>query len=239
VKKNNYGQIVKIFLGLLIILIMVRQLILKEWFLAFTCCYTIGLFTIPRIFDKKFNIKFPVFMEIGIYLFIFASCILGEVGEYYIHVSWWDDLLHVTSGMLLMAISLYLVSVYDSRITRLYLTNFFKILLSFCLTITVLVLWECFEFCMDKIFLTDMQKDTVIKEIVSVNLNEELVNRPVKIHVDHLYVNHEDWINLYGGYIDIGLNDTMHDLFDGLIGSSIIAILSYLYYRRKELLSEI
>ncbi len=232
-KKRSYSKKVKIFLSLIIIGVMIRQLALKEWFFAFTCLYTLALFSIPRIFDEKFNVKFPMVLEIGIYLFIFGSCILGEVGEYYIHLSWWDDLLHTTSGMLLMSISLFIFSLYETKNNANNKHNIFKIIFSFCLTITVLVLWECFEFTMDKVFLTDMQKDTVIKEITSVNLNEDKANKPVKITIDKLIINDEDWINKYGGYIDIGLNDTMHDLFDGLFGAGIISLFSYEYLKKK------
>lgn len=41
---------------------------------------------------------------------------------------------------------------------------------------------------------TDMQKDTVITDIISVNLNDDKVNKAIKIGIDKLTVNGEDWI---------------------------------------------
>ena len=82
VKKVKANQLIRFILSLLVVAIMIRQIFLKDWFLMFACFYTLVLFSIPRIFDKKFNIKFPIAIEITIYLFIFASEIMGEIGEY-------------------------------------------------------------------------------------------------------------------------------------------------------------
>lgn len=113
VKKVKANQLICFILSLLVVAIMIRQIFLKDWFLMFACFYTLVLFSIPRIFDKKFNIKFPIAIEITIYLFIFASEIMGEIGEYYINVSWWDDLLHFTSGMLLVSVGLFFITLVE------------------------------------------------------------------------------------------------------------------------------
>ena len=77
---------------------------------------------------------------------------------------------------------------------------------------TVGVLWEFFEFGMDQFFGTDMQKDFLVSAINSVTLNPDGLNSVVHLPVESLVVNGQDWMQFPGGYIDIGLIDTMKDL---------------------------
>lgn len=234
VKKIRLNKLIRIILSIIVIIVLVRQIMLKDWFMVFSCLYTLITFSIPTIFDKKFKIKFPFVLEIAIYLFVFAAEIIGEVGAYYITVSWWDDLLHTTSGMLLTSVGLFLISLLGKKNKKLYLPTFYKVLTAFCFSATILVLWECFEFGMDNFFGTDMQKDTIITTINSVNLNKKRLNSSVELKVTSLEVNDEDWIKEYNGYIDIGLYDTMYDLLDGLMGTLLYSIFSYLYLNKKQ-----
>ena len=75
----------------------------------------------------------------------------------------------------------------------------------------------------------DMQKDAIITEITSVKLNEEGKNKPETIKINSLEVNGEDYMEKYGGYIDIGLNDTMEDLIVNFIGAIVFCSLGYFY----------
>lgn len=79
-----------------------------------------------------------------------------------------------------------------------------------------------------------MQKDTFITKIYSVDLNENKVNQSVLLNINTLEVNGEDWIEKYGGYLDIGLYDTMFDLLDGLIGGTIYSVFSYVYLKKAQ-----
>lgn len=233
-EKKKMGKIVRLILSLIVIAIMIRQIFLKEWFMVFACIFTLIVFAIPRVFDKKFNIKFPMALEIAIYLFVFGAEIIGEIGEYYINVSWWDDLLHTVSGMLLAAVGLFFISVLNNENKRLNLPVFYKVFATFCFSITILALWECFEFGADCLTGSDMQKDTFITTINSVDLNEKKVNKSVSLNIETIEVNGEDWMKKYGGYLDIGLYDTMYDLLDGLLGASIYSIFSYFYLKKKQ-----
>jgi hypothetical protein len=51
-------------------------------------------------------------------------------------------------------------------------------MVAFCFSMTIGVLWEFFEFGMDVIFRTDMQKDTILPVISSVVFNPEGKNVP-------------------------------------------------------------
>lgn len=234
-KRFDWPKIINYILKFLIIIVMVRQIYLKEWFFAFTCFYTLIIFSIPKIIDRKFKIDLPDTLEITIYLFVFAAEILGEINEYYLTVSWWDDLLHAVSGFVLAGVGIFFINLLNKKknihfsLSPLYVT-----IASFCFSMTILVFWEFFEYGADKYFKADMQKDTIVSSINSVKLNEDKRNKPVKKDIGTLVVNGEDWSQKYGGYIDIGLHDTMNDLFDGFLGASVYSVFGYIYLKRKD-----
>jgi len=105
---------------------------------------------------------------------------------------------------------------------------------------TIGVLWEFFEFGADKYLKTDMQKDRVITSISSVELNEEGKNIPVRIDdIDHTVVFSKDMDGkiletTINGYLDIGIIDTMKDLFVNFIGAVFFSIFGYLYIKTRD-----
>ena len=97
---------------------------------------------------------------------------------------------------------------------------------------TIGVLWEFFEFGMDLFFGTDMQKDTVIHAIHTVTLDPTLSNKVVTIpNITDVAVNGES-LGL-GGYLDIGIIDTMKDLFVNFIGAVVFSLTGFFYARHK------
>ncbi len=98
---------------------------------------------------------------------------------------------------------------------------------------TIGVCWEFFEFTADKYLLTDMQKDTYINTISTVEFDETKSNKTVilnDIQKVALYDSKGNQIALMDkGYLDIGLHDTMDDLFVNLIGAVVFSILGYCY----------
>ena len=104
---------------------------------------------------------------------------------------------------------------------------------------TIGVLWEFFEYGVDKIMRYDMQKDQIVENISSVLLNPEGENIPVDIdHIENttIYYNDKGTIKEYtiDGYLDIGLNDTMEDLFVNFVGAMTFSIFGYLYVKNRE-----
>ena len=81
---------------------------------------------------------------------------------------------------------------------------------------TIGVLWEFFEFGMDRLFHMDMQKDTIVHTISSVMLDPTNKNIPITIDgITSVAVNGKDLG--FDGYLDIGLYDTMEDLLVNFI----------------------
>jgi hypothetical protein len=103
---------------------------------------------------------------------------------------------------------------------------------AFCFSMTVGVMWEFFEYGMDKFFHTDMQKDTVIHALHSVTLDPTATNTVVTLDgVKSVMVNGVDLG--HDGYIDIGLIDTMNDLLVNFIGAVIFSIIGFFYIKHR------
>ena len=73
------------------------------------------------------------------------------------------------------------------------------------------------------LFNKDMQKDTVVNNITSTLFSPDK-NKAVKKEINSLYINNIDFIQEYGGYIDIGLYDTMEDMLCALLGALLFII---------------
>ena len=97
---------------------------------------------------------------------------------------------------------------------------------------TIGVLWEFFEFSVDRLFHMDMQKDTIVHTISSVMLDPTNKNIPITIDgITSVAVNGK---NLgFDGYLDIGLYDTMEDLLVNFIGALTFSIFGYFYIKRR------
>jgi hypothetical protein len=231
-KEHKTKAFVYIALRLLVILVMIAEAFNQNYNNVFLCILTLVLFMIPHFLNKRLNIVLPGTLEIIVLLFIFGAEILGEINEYYLVFAQWDDMLHTINGFLCAAIGFSMIDILNrnEKITF-SLSPLFVALVAFCFSMTVGVIWEFFEFGMDQLFQTDMQKDTVLPVISSVLFNPEGKNVAVVMPIDSIVVNGVPWH--YGGYIDIGLHDTMNDLFVNFIGAVIFSILGYFYIKNR------
>ena len=231
--RQNKGLVaVYVVLRLLVLLVMVAQIFNKDYFNVFLCLLTLVLFTIPSLVEHRLHIDVPDTLEVIILLFVFSAEILGEIRAYYLQFPYWDTMLHTISGFLMAAIGFSLIDILNrSEKVALNLAPVFVGLFAFCFSMTVGVLWEFFEFGMDRYFGMDMQKDTVISQVTSVELNPEGKNVPVTVPVESLVVNGEEWD--LGGYLDIGIIDTMKDLFVNFIGAVVFSIIGVCYIKGR------
>lgn len=236
-RKKSVVAAVYIVLRLLVILMMVAQFFNGNFENVFLCVLTLILFLLPTIFEKSLQIDLPNALEIIILLFIFAAEILGEIRAFYTTFAYWDTMLHTLNGFLCAAIGFSLVDMCNrhKRIS-LSLSPVYMAIVAFCFSMTIGVLWEFFECTMDQFFLLDMQKDTVVNVISSVNLDPTGGNTPVIIKgiTDVIVVCGDEQIPLgLGGYLDIGILDTMKDLWVNFIGAVVFSIVSYFYVKSR------
>ncbi len=229
-------------LRLLVLLVMIIQIFHRNWEAVFVCLLTLFLFLVPFFIDKKLKIDLPTPLEIVILLFIFAAEILGEIQNFYGIFPYWDMLLHTLNGFLCGAIGFSLVDILNEKKPKkktFKLSPIYVALVAFCFSMTIGVLWEFFEYGVDKFLKYDMQKDKIVNQISSVTLNESGENIPVIIkNIENTTIIYEeDGIKKemrFDGYVDIGLNDTMEDLLVNFIGAITFSIFGYLYIKNRE-----
>ena len=216
-KETNKRSIaVYLLLRLLVIISIVVQVLLKNWYNVVTCVVALLLFTIPTIVSERYKITIPSLLEAIIYLFIYASAILGEINNFYTLIPYWDTVLHTLNGFLCAGIGFSLVDLLNQNSKQIKLSPVYVAIVAFCFSMTIGILWEFFEFTADSIVRTDMQKDRIVSSISSVELNKNKENVPIKVNnieKTEIYSKDGTVTVIENGYLDIGIIDTIKDLF--------------------------
>ena len=232
-REHRSSFIVYFTLRLLVIVMMILQLMNRNYENVFLCILTLVLLVAPSFIQVTFKVELPTVLEIIILLFIFSAEILGEISEFYLMFPFWDTVLHTLNGFLMAAIGFSLVDLLNrSEKIKFNLSPIFVAIVAFCFSMTIGVLWEFFEFGMDQIAGYDMQKDTVIHTIRSVTLDPQGRNVPFVISgITETAVNGTE-LGL-GGYLDIGLIDTMQDLIVNFVGAFLFSVIGFFYVRNR------
>lgn len=237
-KEKRSVTLVYILLRTSVVLVMLAQIFNSNFENVFLCVLTLLLFMMPSVMKRKLDVELPNTLEIIILLFIYAAEILGEIGAYYVTFPYWDTVLHTLNGFLCAAIGFSLVDILNrSSSERFNLSPLYMAIVAFCFSMTVGVIWEFFECTMDQMFFLDMQKDTVVSAIGSIMLDAPGGNHPVVIkNITDVIIVQADGTQTalgLGGYLDIGLLDTMEDLFVNFIGALTFSIIGYFYVKSR------
>ncbi len=237
---QNKKVILTIYLVLRILVVatMVAQFFNGNYENVMLCVLTLVLFMLPSFCERRLHIDLPDTLEVIVLLFIFSAEILGEIQEFYILIPGWDTVLHTLNGFLCAAIGFSIVNILNGdKHTSMHLSPFYMAVTAFCFSMTIGVLWEFFEWGMDNLVGLDMQKDTVLTGFNTVMLDPQ--GRNVAYHVRNV----TDTILVFadgstmsmglGGYLDIGLMDTMKDLLVNLIGAVVFSFFGYFYVKSK------
>lgn len=221
-----------LILRFLVVICMILQIIRGDLNNALLCLLSLVLLFAPLFIQNKYEITLPDSLEISIYLFIFSAEILGEINNFYGIIPHWDTCLHTINGFLATAVGFSLVDLLNKNSKDINLSPFYLCLVAFCFSMTIGILWEFFEYGGDKLMKFDMQKDTLITNISSVYINPDNENKPVVVdNIGKTEIFDKDGKLLYvidGGYLDIGLNDTMKDLFVNFIGALVFSFFAYI-----------
>lgn len=237
IKENKTVFIIYTILRLLIIFVMIRSIIIGNYEAAATCILSLLLFLIPSFLEGAMRINISPLFEAIIYCFIFAANILGELAHFYAHIPIWDTMLHTLNGFLFAAVGFCTVDLLNRNSKNVKLSALYLVLVAFCVSMTVGVLWEFFECGMDQFFGTDMQKDFIVDSFQSTKLdptnNQNAI--PVKdITQTIIYTASGEIYTVDGGYLDIGILDTMKDLFVNFIGAVVFCIFGFIYEKVGE-----
>lgn len=233
IKENKVTFAVYIVLRAFVITSLVISLVRGDFESAFVCALSLVLFLVPSFLEKSLKIYLPSVLEIIILLFIFAAEILGELNAYYVKIPFWDTMLHTVNGFLCAAVGFALIDILNRNDKfKFQLSPLYVAIVAFCFSMTIGVLWEFFEFGVDCVLGFDMQKDTVINELRSVSLDTTKTNSVIVVtNINDVFINGNELG--VGGYLDIGLYDTMADLLVNFIGAVVFSVLGFFYIKSR------
>lgn len=233
IREHKKTFVLYVILRVLVIIMMILQIFNRNFENVFLCILTLFLLIVPSFIQVEFKIELPTTLEMIILLFIFCAEILGEISSFYLRFPMWDTILHTMNGFLAAAIGFSLVELLNENDKiKFQLSPIFVCVVAFCFSMTIGVMWEMFEFSMDQFLGTDTQKDTIVHKITSVELDSTRSNIPITIDdIDDVMINGQS-LGL-GGYLDIGLYDTMEDLIVNLIGAVVFSIFGFFYIQTK------
>ena len=241
IKQHKATFVVYCVLRVLVILVGVRAFFNGNYEHTMLCILSLVLFLMPAFISSNFGIEIPSAFEIIVLLFIFAAEILGEISSFYVKYAYWDTMLHTLNGFMCAALGFSLVDIFNrSTKFKFKLSPFFLAVVAFCFSMTIGVLWEFFEFAGDKVMGYDMQKDVVLSYVTSVNLDPTFSSIPVTVDgiVDTILVTQSGEqiaLSQYGinGYLDVGLVDTIKDMFVNFIGAIVFSVIGYCYVKSR------
>ena len=220
-----------VVLRFIVILILIRCILRGDIESAFVCVLVLVIYLLPQFVENRLNIDIPTTLEVIIFVFVFAAEILGALQSYFIQYSNWDTILHTSSGFLCAAVGFSLVDLLNrSDNAKVQLSPGYLAITAFCFSMTIGILWEFIEFSADRLFLLDMQKDTIVNQISSVSLDPTNSNISITVKgiKDVILVTDsgEQALGL-GGFLDIGLYDTMEDLFVNFVGAVVFSVVAF------------
>lgn len=235
-RTKKTSLLIYLILRLLVIICMVLQIIRGDWNNAFLCLLSLVLFIIPTFIENKLRIELPNVLESIIYLFIFSAEILGEINNFYGIIPYWDTVLHTLNGFLAAGIGFSLIDLLNKNSKNIKLSPLFVAIVAFCFSMTIGVLWEFFEYGADTYFKLDMQKDRIVTSISSVELDPNKSNKAIVVdNITSTQINTKDGeVIIDGGYLDIGIKDTMKDLIVNFIGAIIFSFIGFLYIVNRD-----
>ena len=158
-RTKKVNKIVTNFVRFALIIMFIIATINKEYSQYFIILITFFMTYYPSILEKKFGVYLPNRLEITITLFIFAAQVLGELRDFYERFSWWDTMLHATSGIILGVLGFLFVYLLNEKGDKnVNLSPIFVVVVAFCFAATAGVFWEIFEFSADRLLGYNMQK---------------------------------------------------------------------------------
>ncbi len=240
IKEDKKVFILYTVLRLMVIAVLVRSLFLRHYEVTATCVLVLVLFLVPTFLEDKLRVNIPPLFQGIMYCFIFAAEILGELAHYYTKFPMWDTALHTLNGFLFAAVGFSTVDLLNRHSKNVKLSPLYLTMVAFCFSMTIGVLWEFFECSADLFLGQDMQKDFVVSRFQSVSLDpthSQQIIPVTDITGTTIETASGTTYNIDGGYLDIGILDTMKDLFVNFIGAVVFCSFGYIflkYGRKKE-----
>lgn len=148
-----------IALQVLLTVELVAVVIEGQWLNAALIVAIVAVTAAPLVLRERLPVTIPPEFQLLAGLFVFGALYLGEVRGFYVRFWWWDLALHLISGLLLGILGFLLIYVLNkSDRIDLHMQPRFVALFAFVFAVALGTLWEIFEFGMDQLAGTNMQK---------------------------------------------------------------------------------
>lgn len=156
---KDYGNfrrhIVALPLELFMVAGAVMSYLLHDLLHIGTSLFTFLVSFAPLLLERWWRVRLPTWLQFVYVLFVFLSMFCGEVLRFYAHFTWWDDSMHVASGVLMgFGVVLWLQLAKERGAA---LPVWSQFLLVFTVTLTIATFWEFAEFASDQLFGTHSQ----------------------------------------------------------------------------------
>ncbi|QWB99483.1 hypothetical protein KHQ88_04770 [Mycoplasmatota bacterium] len=170
------------------------------------------LFSLPFLIESRFNIEIPSYLKIIVLLFLFASIVLGNIHGLLVDVNGYDKFLHVISGITISVIGFEIVHfISQAKGDSIQYSPGLVAIFAFSFSMTLLVLWEFYEFFIDTI---------------AYHFDSETSRNMQRYQWD------------YQGSLfpqNYGLIDTMLDLLVGFVGAAVVSFIGWRMMLRKNI----
>lgn len=136
-------------------------LVYGKWEIFFFGILTMLLMFIPELIESRVKVELPAEFDLAIVGFLYMSIFLGEAINAYETFWWWDAVLHTGSGIILSFAGFLLLFIKVKQ-GKLQASPWLLGIIIFSLGMAFGGVWEIFEFAVDMIFGTNMQKSGLI-----------------------------------------------------------------------------
>ena len=173
---------------------------------------------IPEILERLLRCKINIVVYLIAVLYAMGS-MMGHCWKFYYTIPCWDKLLHLCGGVMFVILGVYLFE----RLSYGKANYVSAVAFALCFSLAISVLWEFVEYGADLFLGMDMQNDTVVSGLTSYLLGAEKGMTGSIENIQSVIVNGKPLP--VGGYIDVGLHDTMLDMLLESIGAFVTCAL--------------
>ncbi len=233
IKEHKAITTLYIILRTIIVGLFILSIVRGEWENSMTLILSFVLLMIPSFIERRLKVDVPNALECIVICFVFAANVMGEIGAFYEKIPMWDTILHTLNGFVCAAVGFGLIDILNEHDKiKMNLSPLFVCLFSFCFSMTAGTMWEFFEFGADMFLGKDMQKDTIVNVINSVLLTGGNSGEITSIKgITDTIVNGKS-LGI-GGYLDIGIIDTMKDLLVNFLGAVVFNFAGFFYIKSR------
>lgn len=160
--------------------------------------FALVLLFMPDIIERRYKVRLPIEYSFLIVAFIYASLVLGGMGKFYYRFGWWDDMLHITSGVMLGFAGFIILYILKLK-GKLEASNFLICFFAFTVALSLGVVWEWYEFLVDTFLGFNMQRslaDTMA------DLFTDSLGAFISVYLGYKFMSNDKKVGLFSRFVN-------------------------------------